>query len=56
MQEAAANDLNAIAARYRRFADVEAQGQSPLYFRLARHVASSPALLRFLSRLPTQRQ
>ena len=56
MRETTADDQTAIAKRYRRFAEVEARGQSPLYDELAQHVASSPALLRFLSQLPAARQ
>lgn len=45
-----------IAERYERFAQVEAAGRSPLYERLALHVAGSASALRFLARLPESRQ
>jgi len=45
-----------IAERYRRFAQVEAQGHSPLYEMLAFHVAQAPEALSFLMRLPRERQ
>ncbi|OHV71844.1 DUF2332 domain-containing protein [Ensifer sp. LCM 4579] len=48
--------IERIADRYRRFAQVEAQGQSPLYEMLALHVAQAPEALRFLMRLPRERQ
>ena len=41
-----------IAARYRRFAEVEAHGRSPLYEALALGVASDPFALDFLAALP----
>ena len=41
-----------IAALHHRFADVEAEGRSPLYRRLARAVAADPALLAFVAALP----
>jgi Uncharacterized protein conserved in bacteria (DUF2332) len=41
-----------IAAGYRRFAEVEAPGRSPLYARLAHEVADDAEVLAFLSGLP----
>lgn len=49
-------DLSQIAARYRRFAAVEAAGHAPLYEALATGVAASPKALAFLAQLPTERQ
>lgn len=40
------------AANYRRFAEAEAAGRSPVYERLAYAVAEDPVVLRFLSGLP----
>lgn len=45
-----------IAERYRRFAANEARGRSPLYERLAIHVANNRDALRFLAELPPDRQ
>jgi hypothetical protein len=45
-----------IAAAYRRFAEVEARGRSPLYEVLARGVADDPAILSFLGTLPQVKQ
>ncbi|UWS07458.1 DUF2332 domain-containing protein [Phaeobacter inhibens] len=45
-----------IAERYIRFAQLEAAGQSPIYERLALHVARSQNCLSFLSTLPADRQ
>ncbi|AUQ73190.1 DUF2332 domain-containing protein [Phaeobacter piscinae] len=45
-----------IAERYVRFAQWEAAGQSPIYERLALHVAHSQNCLGFLSALPADRQ
>ncbi|MFV1441080.1 MULTISPECIES: DUF2332 domain-containing protein [unclassified Phaeobacter] len=45
-----------IAARYTRFAQVEAAGRSLIYERLALQVARSPRCLAFLSALPADRQ
>lgn len=45
-----------LAEDYRRFAEQEAEEHCPLYARLARHVAASPALGAFLARLPTARR
>jgi hypothetical protein len=45
-----------IAARYRRFAELEADGRSPLYAALARAVADDAATLEFLERLPIAKQ
>jgi hypothetical protein len=44
-------DLLAISARYRRFAE-EAAGRSPLYKALARGISGDEAVLRFLAGLP----
>jgi hypothetical protein len=41
-----------LAERYRRFAETEARGSSPLYQQLANHVAASPSILAFLSAFP----
>src|SRR5690349_23125809 len=41
-----------IAARFRRFAEVEARGSSPLYEALALGVAADAFALKFLERLP----
>lgn len=41
-----------IAARYRRFAELEAIDRSPLYVELARAVAGTPYLLDFLAGMP----
>ncbi|MXU64243.1 DUF2332 domain-containing protein [Oceanomicrobium pacificus] len=48
--------MDALSDRYRRFAEVEADGVSPLYARLARHVAGSPSALSFLMQLPPPRR
>ena len=45
-----------LANRYRRFATDEAAGVSPHYERLAREIADSAAILRFLSDLPAPRR
>jgi hypothetical protein len=45
-----------IAARFRRFADLEADGRSPLYASLARGVAGDADTLAFLARLPNAKQ
>ena len=45
-----------IAARFRRFADLEADGRSPLYASLARGVADDADALAFLARLPGAKQ
>ncbi|HEX6443088.1 MAG TPA: DUF2332 domain-containing protein [Stellaceae bacterium] len=45
-----------IAAAYRRFADTEAQGRSPLYHELANGVASDPELIEFLAGLPREKR
>lgn len=42
----------ALADRYRRFAEDEARGSSPLYEALANHVAESPSILDFLAAFP----
>jgi uncharacterized protein DUF2332 len=46
-------ELEEIAARYARFAADEAAGSSEIYERLARAVAGSTDVLRFLATLPT---
>ena len=48
--------IGRIAARYRRFAELEADGRSPLYAALARAVADDAATLEFLERLPIAKQ
>lgn len=45
-----------IRARYLNFAEHEAKGVSPLYEELARFVAGSEALLRYISSLPRAKQ
>jgi hypothetical protein len=45
-----------LAARYRRFAEAEARGHSPLYEALATGVAGDPAVLAFLAALPPAKQ
>ncbi len=45
-----------LAARYRRFAEQEAHGHSPLYEALALGVAEDPRLLRILAELPAAKQ
>jgi len=45
-----------IAARYRRFAELEARGRSPLYEAFALGVAVDPFALGFLATLPVDRQ
>jgi hypothetical protein len=49
-------ELARLARRYRAFAADEAQGVSPHYERLARDIAESADILRFLSRLPAPRR
>ncbi|TQM14735.1 DUF2332 domain-containing protein [Pseudonocardia kunmingensis] len=44
--------LTGTGQRYRRFADVEARGRSPLYERWARAIAGDPGVLAFLATLP----
>jgi hypothetical protein len=44
------------AARYRRFAELEADGRSPIYAALARGAADDAATLQFLERLPLAKQ
>jgi hypothetical protein len=51
-----ADRLVHLAKRYRRFASDEAQGVSPHYERLAREIADSADILRFLSDLPAPRR
>jgi hypothetical protein len=46
----------AVAERYRRFAQREASGRSPLYEGLALGVAGDPGLLNLLERLPPAKQ
>jgi hypothetical protein len=45
-----------VAERYRRFAEREARGRSPLYERFALGVADDPELLALLARLPPAKQ
>jgi Uncharacterized protein conserved in bacteria (DUF2332) len=45
-----------IAIRYRRFADIEAEGRSPLYAHLAREVSHDRLALEFLAELPSSKQ
>lgn len=45
-------DWGRVAAAYRRFADAEARGRSPLYEALARGVAEDAAIIEFLAALP----
>jgi hypothetical protein len=49
-------DGDDIRARYATFAQREALGISPIYARLAEHVAASDPLIRFLAELPEPRQ
>jgi hypothetical protein len=46
----------AIARRFRRFAEVEASGHSPLYETLSQAVAADPEILDFLAGLPVAKQ
>ncbi len=50
------DELGRLADRYRRFATDEAEGVSPHYERLAREIADSADILRFLSALPASRR
>ena len=50
------DELARLAKRYRRFAIDEAHGVSPHYERLARDIAESADVLRFLSELPPPRR
>ncbi len=45
-----------IAEAYRRFAEEEARGRSPLYRELSLSVASDPDLIKFLGSLPKEKQ
>ena len=45
-----------VAERYRRFAELEARGRSPLYHRFALGVAGDRELLQLLERLPPAKQ
>jgi hypothetical protein len=47
---------DAIARRFRRFAELEAKGHSPLYETLANGVAADSAILEFLADLPDAKQ
>lgn len=49
-------DRDRLSRRYRRFAEVEAAGRSPVYERLALFVAESAEILGFLAELPEPRQ
>src|SRR6201996_3901228 len=46
----------AIARRFRRFAEVEASGHSPLYETLCHGIATDPTILSFLASLPEAKQ
>ncbi len=48
--------LEDLSKRYLRFAVVEAQGNSPLYERLAAFISHSPEILQFLASLPADRR
>ncbi len=48
--------LEDLSERYLRFAVVEAQGNSPLYERLATFASHSPEILKFLASLPADRR
>ena len=50
------DSISSIAERYRRFANVETGGSSPLYTELANAVADHPKTLRFLADLPFEKQ
>jgi hypothetical protein len=50
------DELTRLAERYHRFAADEAEGVSPHYERLARDIAGSTDILRFLSDLPAPRR
>lgn len=50
------DSLEKVAAWYRRFAELEARGISPLYEELAGAVADSEQLLEFIARLPETKQ
>src|SRR5262245_33642710 len=50
------DELVRLARRYRTFASDEARGVSPHYERLARDIADSEVILRFLSHLPSPRR
>jgi hypothetical protein len=45
-----------IASRYTRFAAEEAHHRSPLHETLARGLAGEPAVIEFLSTLPSERR
>lgn len=45
-----------LSTRYRRFAEVEARGRSPLYEALANGVAADPEAIGFLLTLPKEKQ
>ncbi|MBV9375586.1 MAG: DUF2332 family protein, partial [Alphaproteobacteria bacterium] len=45
-----------IAAAYRRFAETEAHGRSPLYEELASGVAADPTIIEFLLTLPREKR
>jgi hypothetical protein len=49
-------DASQVAARYLRFADVEAHGRSPLYEAIARGVAADREVLGFLLTLPREKR
>jgi hypothetical protein len=49
-------DETSIAATYRRFAETEAHGRSPLYEELASRVAADPTIIEFLLTLPPEKR
>ena len=56
MTDSQPRTLEPLRARYLDFAEHEAKGVSPLYEQLARYVAESDALLRFIAALPGPKQ
>jgi hypothetical protein len=56
MADTAKPDIEAASANYKRFADVEAQGRSPLYEAFARGVAGDGELLARLADLPSHKR
>lgn len=54
--DAGPEGLDRIAGRYRRFADQEAEGISPLYTALSHAVAADRQTLEFLATLPREKQ
>jgi len=49
-------DASQVAARYRRFADVEARERSPLYAAISRGIATDREVLDFLLTFPQEKQ